>query len=203
MTDAPGGEVVHRLPHDPIHLYQYNAAAGAYENAMGCGAFSTAMALSVYDAAKYGSYDTARGFFQQMLKVPFFGGTFENQNSAIARRLGFLAYSYGYGTVADLAAAIDAGAPAIILVNPTTLGIGTHDVLLVGYSVNAQGLYLQLFVDNPAVESNNQPAPAGLSYPGNQTISLADLPHKWTGVFTPIFASAGADAQWKQRARRG
>jgi len=203
MTDTAAGEVVHRLPRDPVHLYQFNAAADAYRNAMGCGAFSTAMALSVHDPAKYGTYETARGFFQQMLKVPFFGGTFENQNSAVARRLGFLAYSYDYGTVADLAAVIDAGAPAIILINPATLGIGTHDVLLVGYSVNHDGLYLRLFIDNPAVQAASQAAPAGLSYPGNQTIELADLPHKWTHVFTPIFAAAEVDARWKQETHRG
>src|SRR4051812_36533964 len=99
----PASEIVHRLPRDPVHLYQLNAAADGYDNPMGCGAFSTAMALSVYDPARFGSYDTARHFFGQMLKVPFFGGTFEHQNAALARRLGFVAQFQDHGSVADLA----------------------------------------------------------------------------------------------------
>ncbi|HMA33803.1 MAG TPA: hypothetical protein VKY74_04915 [Chloroflexia bacterium] len=202
MADGPTGEVVHGLPTNPVHLYQLSQEPDAYNNSMGCGAFSTAMALSVYDAAHYGTYETARSFFQEMIKVPFFGGTFESQNAAIARRNGFLAHSYDHGTVADLAAAIDLGAPVILLVNPTTLGIGTHDELLVGYSVDAQGAVLRLFVDNPWIASGTQPAPAGVSYPGNQIIELADLPHKWTRVFTPFFAAAEVEARWRQQTQR-
>lgn len=200
---SAGGEVVHRLPRDPVHLFQHTTAKGAYNNPMGCGAFSTAMALSVHDPARFGTAEAARALFDKMLKVPFFGGTFENQNSVAARRLGFPAYSYDYGTVADVAAAINHGAPVVFLINPNRLGIGQHDVVLVGYSTTAQGAYLRVFVDNPAVESAIQPAPPGVAYPGNQTFRVAELPQRWTGVFTPIFADAVRAAQWRRTMHRG
>jgi hypothetical protein len=203
MADPSAGEVEHRLPRDPVHLFQMNTAPDTYHNPMGCGAFSTSMALSVYDPARFGNYGTPRDLFSQMLKVPFFGGTFENQNAAKARRTGFCANSYGYGTLADLAAAIDLGAPTVILINPNRLGIGQHDVLLVGYSVDGQGNYLRLFIDNPWEQADAQPAPPGLSYPGNQTIAAADLAHKWTGVFTPIFSSPDTERRWCAQMRRG
>ena len=203
MADPSAGEVVHRLPRDPVHLFQLNTAPDTYRNPMGCGAFSTSMALSVYDPARFGNYGTPRDLFSQMLKVPFFGGTFENQNAAMARRTGFCANSYGYGTLADLAAAIDLGAPTVILINPNRLGIGQHDVLLVGYSVDGQGNYLRLFIDNPWEQAGTQPAPPGLSYPGNQTIAADDLAHKWTGVFTPIFSSPDTERRWCAQMRRG
>ncbi|HUS15343.1 MAG TPA: hypothetical protein VM536_10045 [Chloroflexia bacterium] len=204
MADNPTPEVVHRLPQQPVHLFQLNTSPEAYRNAMGCGAFSTSMALSVYDPETYGTYEMAREIFGQMLKVPVFGGTFENQNGTVARRLGFQADDYDYGTSDDLMAAIDLGAPVVILINPTKhLGIGTHDVLLVGYSVDASGACLRVFIDNPAVESGAQPAPAGLSYPGNQIIEVADLPHKWTGVFTPMFSMPEVWAQWRRQVHRG
>jgi hypothetical protein len=203
MADPSAGEVVHRLPRDPVHLFQLNTAPDTYNNPMGCGAFSTSMALSVYDPMRFGNYDTPRNLFSQMLKVPFFGGTFENQNGAMARRFGFLAHSYGYGTPADLAAAIDLGAPTVILINPNRLGIGQHDVLLVGYSVDVHGNFLRLFIDNPWEQAGTQPAPPGLSYPGNQAIAEADIPHKWTGVFTPIFASPDTESRWRAQTHRG
>ncbi len=203
MADPSAGEVVHRLPRDPVHLFQLNTAPDTYNNPMGCGAFSTSMALSVYDPMRFGNYDTPRNLFSQMLKVPFFGGTFENQNGAMARRFGFLAHSYGYGTPADLAAAIDLGAPTVILINPNRLGIGQHDVLLVGYSVDVHGNFLRLFIDNPWEQAGTQPAPPGLSYPGNQAIAAADIPHKWTGVFTPIFASPDTESRWRAQTHRG
>ena len=200
MSDTPV-ETIHRLPQEPVHLYQLNQGGDAYYNPMGCGAFSTAMALSVYDPA-FGRYAQARAIFAQMLKVPFFGGTFEHQNAAVAHRFGYLADFYDQGSVADLVLAIDAGAPVILLVNPGPLGLGQHDVLLVGYS-EVGGAPLHLFLDNTALESGTQPAPDGLSYPGNQTLTAADLSHKWTGGFTPFFHDAATQARWRKATRRG
>jgi hypothetical protein len=202
VTDFALGETVRRLPRNPVHLFQNNQSATEYHNAMGCGAFSTAMALSVYNP-DYGTYEMAQSFFAQMLKVPFFGGTFENQDAAVARRLGFHADSYGMGTLTDLMTAIDLGAPAVILINPTHLGIGTHDVLLVGYSVDAEGTPLRLFIDNPAVESGAQKARPGQIYPGNQTIEAPDVDQKWTHVFSPIFADPAVYDRWRAQTRRG
>jgi hypothetical protein len=139
MVHPAQEETVHKLPHAPVHLYQLNADPGAYSNKMGCGAFTTAMALSCYDPVRFGKYAAARRLFDRMRKVPFFGGTFEGQNAVMGRRYGFFARSYDNGTPADLAAAIDCGAPTIMLVRPGFLGIGLHDVLLVGYSVDALG----------------------------------------------------------------
>ncbi len=216
--DLPGAppaipeELVHRLPHDPIHLYQLNTDPGTYNNPMGCGAFSSAMALSFYDSARFGTYDAAHTIFNQMLKVPFFGGTFESQNAAVAHKYNFFAAPFDHGTVGDLAAAIDLGAPTIMLIRPKTilsigqydiLRIGQHDVLLVGYSSDAHGNYVNLFINNPWLQNATQPAPAGLAYPGNQTFAVADLPHIWLNCFTPFFASAEALAQWRKATRRG
>src|SRR5690242_6629106 len=74
-------EIVHRLPHDPVHLWQLSTDPGTYSNPLGCGAFSTSMGLSCYDATRFGNYDSARNIFDAMFKVPFFGGTFESQNA--------------------------------------------------------------------------------------------------------------------------
>ncbi len=199
MSDAPA-ETVHRLPQDPVHLYQLAQGQDAYYNPMGCGAFSTTMALSTYDPT-FGTSEHVRAVFGQMIKVPFFGGTFEHQNAATARRFGYLADFYMHGTVADLALAIDAGAPVILLVNPGLFGLGQHDVLLVGYSeVNSAPLHL--FLDNTAVESPTQPAPPGLAYPGNQLLTLTDLSGKWTGGFTPFFRDAATQTRWRNQAHR-
>ncbi len=209
---AAPSETVHRLPHDPVHLFQLNTDPGTYKNPMGCGAFSTSMALSYYDAARFGTYDSAHAVFDAMLKVPFFGGTFESQNAAVAHKYNFFAAPFDHGTVADLAAAIDLGAPTVILVNPKTfvsvgdidiVRVGQHDVLLVGYSVDAQGHYINLFINNPWLQSGTQPAPAGLSYPGNQTIAVADLANKWSYCFTPFFQAADTFAQWRKTTHRG
>jgi hypothetical protein len=206
MTDPTAspatGEIIHRLPHPPVHLFQHNQAPGAYANKMGCGAFTTAMALSCYDPARFGNYAAARSIFDSMRKVPFFGGTFESQNASIGRRFKFATDNYDNGTHADLATAIDCGAPAILLVNPNFLGIGQHDVLLVGYSVDAQGRLVHFFVDNPGVESATQTAPPGLSYPGNEAYSVATLSTKWTRCFTPFFPSPDAYLKWRMLTNR-
>jgi len=202
MSGPNPGEIVHRLPRGPAHLYQLNTAPDAYHNKMGCGAFTTAMALSCYDPARFGTYAAARQIFEQMLKVPIFGGTFESQNAAIGRRYNFATAPFDRGTLRDLAAAIDAGAPTIMLVDPGWLGIGRHDVLLVGYSVNAQGRFLKLFVDNPAYESATIASPPGTNYPGNEIYPVEILPQKWTRCFTPFFASDAAFAQWRAITRR-
>jgi hypothetical protein len=210
MTDQPA-EIVHQLPREPVHLWQLNSDPNTYSNPMGCGAFSTAMALSCYDPGTFGTYTAARSIFDEMRKVPFFGGTFESQNATIARKYSFFATPCGHGTVADLAAAIDLGAPTILLINPKTilsiaghnlLQIGQHDVLLVGYSVDATGAYRNLFVNNPWLAAATQSAPPGLSYPGNQTLAAATLPNVWTANFTPFFPSADAFAQWRARTGR-
>src|SRR3954465_6489402 len=51
---------VTQLARLPVHLWQWNLAPGAYYNSMGCGAFVTAMALSVYEPERFGTYDAAR-----------------------------------------------------------------------------------------------------------------------------------------------
>src|SRR6476661_7188080 len=139
--------IVHRLPHDPIHLYQYNEDPQAYKNPMGCGAFCTTMALSYYDVGRFGTYAAVRQIFETMRHVPFFGGTFESQNARLARKHDLFAASFDFGTVDDLTAAIDKGAPTVLLVNPGLFGIGRHDVLLVGYSANDAGCCVDLFVN--------------------------------------------------------
>lgn len=211
----PGGlatEIVRRLPHDPVHLWQLNHDPGTYSNAMGCGAFSTAMALSCYDPKRFGTYDAAHAIFDQMVKVPFFGGTFESQNSAIAKKYNIPSAAYSNGTPADVAAAIDRGAPTILLILPKTvlsiaghdlLKVGQHDVLLVGYSVDGHGQYLNLFINNPWLPASDQPAPPGLSYPGNQTIPISAINTVWTGNFTPFFPSQQAWADWRHVTHRG
>ena len=167
---------------------------------MACGAFTTTMALSVYDRARYGSYTSARRLFTQMAQVPVFGGTFEGQNAEQARQAGFIAIPNDQGTVADLVAAVNLGAPVILLVDPGVLGIGQHDVLLVGYRVGRHGRVQQLLVDDPLrATSTRAVAPAE---PGNLAIAVADLPHKWTGVFTPIFASPARAADWQAQTGR-
>lgn len=192
-TTRHGDETIHTLSRLPIHLYQLNAAEDAYSNRMGCGAFTTAMALSAYDPGKYGTYDVARFFFDRMLKVPIFGGTFESQNARIARLQGFMAHSYSGGTLRDLTAAVDAGAPTIMLIDPRHLGVGSHDVLLVGYSADGTGTPRSFFVDNPARPEALQP---GTPYPGNQTMPAAELTSRWTRVFTPIFSDDQQQAAW-------
>jgi hypothetical protein len=200
MRSALDGARVYALPQLPVHLWQDNPAPDAYRNPMGCGAFTTAMALSVYDPTIYGSYAVARLLFAQMAQVPVFGGTFEGQNAEQARQAGFTALPNAQGTVADLEAAVNLGAPVILLVDPDLLGIGQHDVLLVGYRVGPEGQVRQLLVDDPL-----QAAPTRADAPeepGNESIPVADLPHKWTGVFTPIFASAARAADWQQQTGR-
>lgn len=197
MAHSAAEETVHQLPHLPVHLYQLNKAPDAYSNKMGCGAFTTAMALSCYDPVRFGKYDAASKLFDRMRKVPFFGGTFESQNAIMGRRYGFFARSYDSGTPADLAAAIDCAAPTIMLVRPGFLGIGLHDVLLVGYSVDALGRWLNFFVDNPAIESGSLQSPARPDYPGNEVYPVSFLSTWWTGCFTPFLGSSEAVAKWR------
>jgi hypothetical protein len=196
MTFSAGEETIHKLPHAPVHLYQLNSNPGAYSNKMGCGAFTTAMALSCYQPGRFGNYAAARAIFGQMRKVPFFGGTFERQNARIGRRHVYFSKPYDRGTPADLAAAIDCGAPTIMLVRPGFLGTGLHDVLLVGYSVDALGRWLNFFVDNPAIESDKLQSP-GVDYPGNEAYSVSYLSKWWTGCFTPFIGSPQALAKWR------
>lgn len=200
--DSATNEIVHRLPHDPTHLYQRSQDPPDYFNRKGCGAFCTAMAFSFYDSGRYGNYATPRAIFCEMVKVPFFGGTFEGQNAATGKRHGFFAAPFDHGKVSDLAAAIDRGAPTIMLVNPGKFGIGTHDVLLVGYSVDANGNHVNLFVNNPEVQNATLAAPLNATYPGNEVIPVNILPKKWTGCFTPFFASAEALTDWRAQVGR-
>lgn len=211
--DAPrvATEIIHRLPREPVHLWQLNQDPGTYNNPMGCGAFSTAMALSCYDPQRFGTYTAAREIFDHMVKVPFFGGTFESQNAAIAQKYNFHSAPYDHGKVADVAAAIDCGAPTILLILPKTilsiagvdlLKVGQHDVLLVGYSTDGRGKYLNLFINNPWLRDSGQPAPAGLAYPGNQTLPVATLGETWTGNFTPFFPTEATWADWRKATHR-
>jgi hypothetical protein len=198
-------EVVHRLPNDPVHLWQLNNDIGLYHNPMGCGAFSSAMALSVYQPggfANNGGYSIAHSIFDRMLQVPISGGTFELQDSLALQAEGVQASMFLLGTFDQLAAAIDLGAPVILLVNRVFLLIGKHDVLMVGYSRDAAGAPLHVFIDDPAIQSPTQPAPAGLSYPGNDKIASSDLQGKWTGTFTPVFKDAATFQEWQQHANR-
>ncbi|MDQ3705636.1 MAG: hypothetical protein M3437_10525 [Chloroflexota bacterium] len=219
MADTHLGESVHRLPllhvqskelkQDPdavvAHLYQLNESPGAYFNKMGCGAFTTTMAISHYHPT-LGTYNAARTIFGQMLKVPFFGGTFESQNARIARQYGLLAKAYSRGTINDLIAAIDCGAPTILLVQPRglfrigqfeVLPIGRHDVLLLGYSRDGSGKPLRFFTDNPAVEKAPSQESGEHEYPGNEAYTVPALLATWTRCFTPIFGSADAYARWR------
>lgn len=196
MADATVVQTIHKLDHAPIHLYQLNKAPDAYYNEKGCGAFTTSMALSCFDPAKFGTYAAVRAIFDQMVKVPFAGGTFEHQNARMGQKFGFHTKNYDHGSPAELAAAIDCGAPTILLVNPGFLGIGQHDVLLVGYSVDATGKW-RFYVDNPAVESAPSETSLPQEFPGNASYSIADLAEKWTRCFTPFFATADAFAKWR------
>ncbi|MDQ3930297.1 MAG: hypothetical protein M3328_14280 [Chloroflexota bacterium] len=202
MVDATTQETIHNLPRLPVHLFQLNKDPGAYYNEKGCGAFTTAMALSFYQPARFGNYDAARKIFDRMLKVPFFGGTFESQNAVIGQRHGFFARNYDHGTPAELAAAIDCGAPTIMLVRPGFLGIGQHDVLLVGYSVDSSGRLLNFFVDNPEIESDKLQLPPRPEYPGNEVYSVPFLSTWWTGCFTPFLGSPAAVARWRELTHR-
>jgi hypothetical protein len=200
---VPGGEVVSRLPRDPVHLWQRTDRAGLYNNSMGCGAFSTAMAISVFQPGGFvndGGYAIAHDIYDQMLKVPFSGGgTFEMQNTLALKAHGLQASMFLFGTFDHVAAAIDMGAPVIILINPIVLNIGQHDVLAVGYSRDTFGRPLSLFIDNPWDEPSTQVGPDGLNYPGNSKIAAADLPNKWTGTFTPVFGDTTTFNEWRQR----
>ncbi|HKP54437.1 MAG TPA: papain-like cysteine protease family protein [Chloroflexia bacterium] len=200
--DATTDEIVHRLPRDPAHLYQRSQDPPNYNNPMGCGAFCTSMALSFYNPERYGNYGAPRAIFGEMVKVPFFGGTFEGQNASIAKKHGFFAAPFDHGKVTDLAAAIDHGAPTIMLVDPGRFGIGRHDVLLVGYSVDANGNYINLFTNNPEVQGATLESPLDEKYPGNYIIPVSTLPTKWTGCFTPFFSSAEAFASWRAQVGR-
>jgi hypothetical protein len=113
---APDGALVYGLPRWPAHLWQYNPAPDAYANPRGCAAFSTAMALSVYDPTHYGTYAAAQHLFTRMAQVPIFGGTFESQNAVVARQAGFIAFNHAQGTVAELVAAVNLDAPVILLI---------------------------------------------------------------------------------------
>ncbi|HEY0071131.1 MAG TPA: hypothetical protein VGE04_14285 [Chloroflexia bacterium] len=213
MADTTAGETVHALPRlhaqsvelkqDPdavtAHLYQLNEKPGAYANKMGCGAFTTTMAISHYHPT-LGTYDTARTIFDKMIKVPHFGGTFECQNARMARQYGLLSKNYDHGTLADLQAAIDCGAPTILLVEPTgRLRIGQHDVLLVGYSLDASGKLFRFFVDNPMIESapSRESPVQAQKFPGNASYTVPELIKTWTNCFTPFFGSAEAYARWR------
>lgn len=193
---------IHKLPILPTHLYQLNKNPKGYHNPMGCGAFTTSMALSCYNPGRFGNYSAARYIFHKMLKVPLFGGTFESQNARIARHFKFTARPQNRGTIADLTAAIDLGAPTILLINPGFLGIGRHDVLLVSYSTDPDGRPENLFVNNPAVESETQPSPPGQTYPGNETYPVATFSSRWTRCFTPIFRTPQLYAQWQSITHR-
>ena len=197
---APDGARVYGLSPRPVHLWQSNPAPDAYANPRGCGAFSTAMALSVYDPTHYGTYAAAQRLFTRMAQVPFFGGTFESQNAVVAGQAGFIALNHDHGTVDDLVTAVNLGAPVILLLNPNFLGIGQHDVLLVGYRAGADGQVRDLLIDNPAqAAATRSDAPAE---PGNQMIAVEDLPRIWTGIFTPIFASPAVATAWQAQAGR-
>jgi hypothetical protein len=130
-----------------------------------------------------------------MLQVPIFGGTFESQNAVVARHAGYLALNRDHGTVAELVAVIDLGAPVILLLDPNWLGIGQHDVVLVGYRVGPDGQVWELLIDNPArAEAERAAAPGE---PGNQGLAVDSLSRTWTGVFTPVFADPARAAAWQ------
>ncbi len=123
---APGRVV--GLARMPVHLWQWNPAPSAFYSPTGCGAFATAMALSVFQPARFGSYGAARAIEAAMPVIPLVGGTPESANAVAARAAGFPAAMLDHRTVAELRAAIDSNAPVILLVDPL-LGLGRHDVL--------------------------------------------------------------------------
>jgi hypothetical protein len=196
------GDQLYRVSSPPIHLWQWNPAPGAYYSPMGCGAFSVAMALSVYDPLGYGSYAAAHSLYDQMNRIPLIGGTLEGENAAAARRQGYAATTYYDGSLADLMTAIDRGAPVILGVHPLIFGIGLHDVLLVGYRVDRTGILRQIFVDNPAVSGTDLADPAFTGDLGNQVIAAHEMASTWTGAFTPVFRSETDAAGWRTLVNR-
>jgi hypothetical protein len=208
-TAAIPSETIHRLQSDPVHLCQLTGDPSLYNNPMGCGAFSTAMTMSVFRPSGFAGnhgYAIANNVYKRMIKVPFsHGGTFELQNALTLRSRGLVASMFLFGTFEQVAAAIDLNAPVILLVNPIFRNfrlIGRHDVVLLGYSRDATGAPLNLFTDDPEIKTDNQQAPEGLNYPGNSKIAASELKKKWTGTFTPVFKDAATFQEWKRRAHR-
>lgn len=196
-TLEPNGDRLYQVGSAPIHLWQWNPVPGAYYNPMGCGAFSVAMALSVYDPLTYGSYAAAHDLYDQMNHIPLLGGTLEDENATEARRQGYAATTYYDGSLDDLTTAIDRGAPVILGVHPLLFGVGLHNVLLVGYRVDRKGALRQLFVDNPALSGTVLDDPAFAGDPGNGVIEARDLAGQWTGAFTPVFRTETDAAGWR------
>jgi hypothetical protein len=203
LPSGTAGQLV-QLGQLPVHLWQWNPAPDAY-NPMGCGAFTTAMALSTYEPDRFGTYQAANSIFAQMPKIPLIGGTFEGDNAKVAGLAGFAATTADHGTAADLMTAIDAGAPVILLVNPIFLGLGglgLHDVLLVGYRLDAAGMLQDVFVDDPAFGAAGGADPNAPGAPGNRMITMAELQQSWTGVFTPVFRTVADEQHWQKIAGR-
>jgi hypothetical protein len=198
----PNGDPQDQVRWVPIHLWQWNPTPGANYSPMGCGAFSVPVALSVYDPLRLGSYAAAHTLYDQMNHIPLLGGTLEGENAAEARRQGYAAPTYYDGTTGDLLTAIDHGPPVILGVDPLLFGIGLHNVLLVGYRVDDQGVLRQLFVDNPALSSPDLEDTPFVAAPGNDVIDGRDLVSQWTGAFTPVFGDEAAAAGWRALVKR-
>ncbi len=219
MPDA--SEQIHALSPMPPHLWQLNpnvqVTIGGLpkpaNNNMGCGAYSTTMCVSAYDS-KYGSYQTAADFYARMAKVPFSRGTWEGENSTMARKLGFVSAQLHNGTPQELADLIAVNAPAVLNIDPQQIlfiKYGAHDVPLVGYSEDGVGKLLKLFVLDPWIEGDSGSIGGHPEYPGNRYFAATDadpgekLTAMWTGTFTPVFRDRDHAQQWlaKHPARVG
>jgi len=209
---ADPGEQVYTLNPLPTHLWQLDHAAkvtvGDHEqeayNDMGCGAFSTSIALSVF-APQRATLQAATSLYQRMRKVPFTRGTWEGENARLALEDGYVAANLSDGTPAELANLVKLNAPAVLNINPrrflAVVQYGAHDVALAGYSSDAGGAVAKIFVLDPWRETGNGSVGGHEDYPGNRYFVTGpqegeQLSAIWTRTFTPIFRDAAQAREW-------
>ncbi len=205
------GEQVHALDPMPPHLWQLDKAEtvqskGAPESAyndMGCGAYSTTVAMAYYDN-KFNSYQFATDLYAHMGKVIFSHGTWEGENARQAQNNGFVSAQLHNGTAAELADLIRVNAPAVLNIDPHTILMvtyGAHDITLVGFSGASDGTPLKIFALDPWLQPDSGSIANHPDYPGNRyfvanNASGDKLSALWTGIYTPIFKSAAHARAW-------
>ncbi len=205
------GEQVFAVSPLPTHLWQLDKqdtvnVKGMSEQAfndMGCGAYSTAMAMSVHDP-KYGSEQAATDLYNRMSKVFFSRGTWEGENAKQAAQAGFVSAQLHNGTADELADLIRVNAAAVMNMEPGHIlfvEYGAHDMTLVGCSTISSGAVQKIFVLDPWLPTGNGSVGGHPDYPGNRYFVTDDtygekLATMWTGTFTPIFKDADQARQW-------